>query len=222
MSVPPSDAATEPEISLNMLFATPVIEVRLPMAQQLIDPLRQAILARREQSKGIARSNILGWHSDIEMLQWGGAAAQTLAVETMKICGRYTSDIAAAQGQSRYEMGIEMWANLSPAGASNQMHCHPGSFWSASFYIDDGGDSRDGLFVAQDPRFPTVRMAAPDLVFMDADGNRQLSQHRIAPVPGKLVIFPSWLMHSVRPHTGPRDRISVAMNILAIPVPPAS
>jgi uncharacterized protein (TIGR02466 family) len=220
MSTTPPNSSPDPEINVNMLFATPVIEVHLPMGQELIEPLRAAILARRQASKGIARSNILGWHSDTEMLQWGGVAAQTLAVETMKVCGRFTSDVAAPPGQSRYEMGLEMWANVSPAGASNQMHCHPGSFWSASFYVDDGGDNQDGMFVAQDPRFPAIRMAAPDLVFMDVDGNRQLSQHRIAPEPGKLVIFPSWMMHSVRPHRGVRDRISVAMNILALPTPP--
>ena len=221
MSLSPPNAPADADVTVNMLFATPVIEVRLPMAQQLIEPLRAAISARQQGSQGISRSNILGWHSDTEMLQWGGDAAHTLARETMKICSRYTSDVAAAQGQSRYEMGMEMWANVSPAGASNQLHCHPGSFWSASFYVDNGGDSQDGMFVAQDPRFPAIRMAAPDLVFTDGAGNRQLSQHRISPEPGKLVIFPSWMMHSVRPHTGSRDRISVAMNILALPAQPA-
>jgi uncharacterized protein (TIGR02466 family) len=112
---------------------------------------------------------------------------------------------------------MEMWANVSPAGASNQMHSHPGSFWSASFYVDDGGDGEDGFFVAQDPRFPMIRMVAPDLVFTDETGEKQMSQFRVRPEPGKLVIFPSWLMHAVRPHKGPGERISVAMNVLALP-----
>jgi hypothetical protein len=37
------------------------------------------------------------------------------------------------------------------------------------------------------------------------------------PEPGKLIAFPSWLMHSVQPHNGPRERISIAINIMALP-----
>ncbi|MHA6288241.1 TIGR02466 family protein [Maricaulis sp. CAU 1757] len=213
-----TDAA---DIRVHSLFATPLIEVRLPEAESWIKPLKGAIQARRMESPGIARSNIHGWHSDTDMLAWGGEAAQALARATMQVCGRFTRDIQAAQGQSRYEMGMEMWANMSPAGASNQLHCHPGSFWSASFYVDDGGDSEGGRFVAQDPRFPTPRMVAPDLVYCDEAGQKQLSQQHVAPEPGKLVIFPSWMMHAVRPHNGPRERISIAMNVLAVPAPPA-
>jgi len=210
------NAESDPNIKLNLLFPTPVIEVDLPMADQLIEPLRSAIYANKAASKGIMRSNILGWHSDTKMLEWGGDAAAVLAMETMKVCGRYTSDAVAPKGQSRYEMGMEMWANVSPAGASNQLHAHPSSYWSATFYVDDGGDQEDGYFVAQDPRFPTNRMNAADLLFVDDDGHKHGSQHRMAPTPGKLVIFPSWMLHSVRPHNGPRDRISIAMNIIAM------
>jgi len=210
-----------PRSRVNRLFATPLIEVWPQQAQSWIEPLLTRVRARRAEHPGISRSNINGWHSDTSMLEWGGDEAIALARETMAVCARHTSDVVAAQGQSRYEMDMEMWANVSPAAASNQMHCHPGSFWSASFYLDDGGDSEDGFFVAQDPRFPSVRMNAPDLVFQDEDGTKQLSQHRVRPEPGKLVIFPSWLMHAVRPHNGPRDRVSIAMNILAIPARPS-
>ena len=30
---------------------------------------------------------------------------------------------------------------------------------------------------------------------------------------GNLVVFPAWLRHGVRPYTGKRERISIAMNI---------
>lgn len=29
-------------------------------------------------------------------------------------------------------------ANVSPPGASNEYHCHPGAVWSAVYYVDDG------------------------------------------------------------------------------------
>jgi len=209
-----------PRQTVHHLFATPVIEVWPAQGKTWLGALRDRVLARRAEDPGIARSNINGWHSDTRMLEWGGDAAIELARETMAVCARYTSDVSAAQGQSRYEMGMEMWANVSPASASNQMHCHPGSFWSASFYVDDGGCTEDGFFVAQDPRFPSIRMNAPDLVYQDETGTKQMSQHRIRPEPGKLVIFPSWMMHSVRPHKGPRERISIAMNVLALPTAP--
>ena len=33
------------------------------------------------------------------------------------------------------------------------------------------------------------------------------------PKAGKLVMFPSWLMHQVRPYKGSAVRISIAMNL---------
>jgi uncharacterized protein (TIGR02466 family) len=34
----------------------------------------------------------------------------------------------------------------------------------------------------------------------------------IHPRSGQLVLFPSWLLHAVRPYRGDRERISVAFN----------
>jgi uncharacterized protein (TIGR02466 family) len=109
-----------------------------------------------------------------------------------------------------------MWANVSPPGASNQMHAHPGCVWSAVYYVDDGGDAKTGKLVLHDPRFPMNRMAAPDLVFA-VEGETEEMKFEADPEPGKLIAFPSWLMHSVQPHSGPRERISIAINIMALP-----
>ena len=32
-----------------------------------------------------------------------------------------------------------MWANINRSGHANEFHSHPGSFWSAVYYVDDGG-----------------------------------------------------------------------------------
>lgn len=92
------NAESDPNIKLNLLFPTPVIEVDLPMADQLIEPLRSAIYANKAASKGIMRSNILGWHSDTKMLEWGGDAAAVLAMETMKVCGRSKGAVPLRDG----------------------------------------------------------------------------------------------------------------------------
>jgi hypothetical protein len=36
------------------------------------------------------------------------------------------------------------------------------------------------------------------------------------PVAGRIVLFPSWLRHSVRPHKGDRDRVSIALNLMLL------
>ncbi|PWE17395.1 hypothetical protein DDZ18_06845 [Marinicauda salina] len=58
------------------------------------------------------------------------------------------------------------------------------------------------------------RIGAADVVMGERPRGQPISQHHIQPEPGLLVLFPSWLMHAVRPHNGQRDRISIAMNIL--------
>lgn len=205
--------------SIHSIFPTPVLETRLSDHERLNAALKSAIMAERSAKAGISRSNVHGWHSDTEMLRWAGEPARTVAMASLQLCGAHTHDRGlAASGKPRFEMGVEMWANVSPAGALNQVHAHPGCVWSAVYFVDDGGDDRSSL-VLHDPRYPMNRMAAPDLVFA-ADGVAEEMKFEIAPAPGKLVAFPSWLMHSVKAHEGPRERISIAVNIMAIPVRP--
>lgn len=206
---------------LMRLFPTLVIETELHGAAELNRALIDSVRARRSASPGIQRSNYNGWHSDTEMLKWGGEPARRIAIATLETCSRFTADVGMQGGRPRYEFGVEMWANVSPPGASNQNHAHAGALWSAVYYVDDGGDSDNGVLLLLDPRFPMNRMYAPDLVFTDESGAREETTVRIAPTPGKLVMFPSWLMHGVKPHRGPRERISIAVNVLALPLRPA-
>jgi uncharacterized protein (TIGR02466 family) len=205
------------EAKIRNAFPTPIIEARLSDVDARNAALAAVIRQRRESSPGLQRSNVIGWHSDTEMLQWGGDAAKALAIETLELCGKYTADIGMKENKPRYRMAMEMWANVSPPGSSNQMHSHPGALWSAVYYVDDGGDAEGGALILLDPKFPGNRMYAPDLVFQDDAGKREENQVKISPTPGAVVIFPSWLMHGVKPHAGPRDRISIAMNVMALP-----
>ena len=99
------------------LFDTPVIVDRMPDAAALNAELKRLILARKAEDEGISISNVGGWHSDVEMLRWGGEPAMTLLKRVIQAADHFTVDIKATD-KPRYKWFPEMWANVSPAGAS--------------------------------------------------------------------------------------------------------
>ena len=142
------------------LFDTPVIVDEMPDAARINAALREIILRRMDSDPGLSISNVGGWHSDTKLLEWGGEPAQMLCQRVMATADRFTTDLKAT-GSPRFRWLPEMWANVSGKGASNRHHSHPGAFWSAVYYVDDGyGGSTDtamgGELVLYDPRMPMV------------------------------------------------------------------
>lgn len=201
------------------LFSTPFVVDQL-QSEAGIAALRQVIeVEHARDAQGVSISNIGGWHSNTQMLDWGGEAARALAFKAMQMADAQTQD-AKSPRASRFGWVPEMWANVSAKGNANQYHFHPGSFWSAVAYIDDGYRGNDdpalgGELQLLDPRMPMVRMTAPDLRVLDADGQQQLNEMALRPRTGMIVMFPSWLQHAVRPFHGEGTRISIAINLVA-------
>ena len=113
---------------------------------------------------------------------------------------------------------VRIWANVSPSGALNVSHAHPGVLWAAVYFIDMGmapGDSEGGELYFEDPRFPVPQMTFPGFRAIGTDGNPQVIEQRVRTERGDLVMFPGFVRHGVRPHRGSRDRVSIAMNIYA-------
>lgn len=204
------------------LFDTPVIVDQMPDAAAVNAELKRLILDRQAAEPGMDISNVGGWHSDLEMLRWGGEAAHRLLERVIAAADHFTVDIKST-GEPRFRWFPEMWANVSPAGASNQAHTHPGAFWSAVYYVEDGYDgSADaalgGELVLIDPRMPTIRMNTPDLRFRRPGQKPDDHEKWFRPVSGLIVIFPAWLSHAVRPYMGQSNRISIAINLSAVPL----
>lgn len=192
---------------LETLFGTPIVldSVREP---GLIEALESAILKRRSEDPGIIRSNTGGWHSDDALFDWGGEAARRLLKRIFKLASAQTR-MKADRADATFEWVAEGWANVNEPGASNSAHAHPGSFWSAVFYVRvDAGTG--GELVLNDPRSPAMEMYAPSLWFANAGVQRE---GIIKPVAGTLLLFPAWLVHSVKPWFGEGLRISIAVNL---------
>ena len=77
-----------------------------------------------------------------------------------------------------------------------------------------------GEFEMMDPRGAAPMMHAPMLKFSGDGGLSAGSAETIEPRPGLLFIFPSFLLHAVRPYRGPSLRISIAINFGIDPTQP--
>ena len=64
-----------------------------------------------------------------------------------------------------------------------------------------------------DPRGPLPAMNAPHLGYAMPGGLTGGATERIRPKAGRLVMFPSWMIHQVRPYHGTAERISIAFNL---------
>lgn len=203
------------------LFPTPVILHDLEGSDYLNVDLLKRIRAKREEDEGLKRSNYGGWHSEVDMTVWCEDMARIILGEAINQTTKQTVDVHP-HGKRDFAFDAQMWANISGPNHSNQMHCHPGALWSGVYYVDVGEDDSDtdveGELLLMDPRFPMNVMYMPELVNRYADGKPQYAQVPIRPVNGRMVLFPAWLNHSVRPYKGKRERVSIAFNLMTHPV----
>jgi uncharacterized protein (TIGR02466 family) len=99
------------------------------------------------------------------------------------------------------------WAVILRAGHAQGIHVHPYANISGVYYVETppallSGGTGQGHICFHDPR-PRANMNQLP---------RQITRQSIAPVPGDLVLFPSWLEHSVPAFQGEGERICIAFN----------
>ena len=122
--------------------------------------------------------------------------------------------------QLRTELHLRGWAVVLGPGDGQAQHVHPMAVWSGVYYVKVpalvGGASSSGCLQLADPR-PAAHMLTL------GPGDAQFGVERtVCPETGLLVLFPSWLPHSVvhmaaLPPGGATgaeaERIAVAFNV---------
>ena len=211
----------EASASIRGIFATPVIECAMPGAEALNAELKQVILDHEKADKGTQHSNLGGWQSNWDLESWGGAPVKTLIDAVRAVAAQVTCDRLGNAVPVTWLTNA--WANVNRDGHGNEFHTHPGAYWSASYYVDDGGIGSDpslgGEFEIQDPRGVAPAMLAPHLAFSMPGGQSVGASELVRPRAGLLMMFPSWLSHAVRPYRGNGARISIAINLTPAPGP---
>jgi uncharacterized protein (TIGR02466 family) len=203
------------------MFVTPLVVFDVPDAAALNADLRRVIEQREKSHPSTQHSNLGGWQSSWDMDHWGGAPAIKLLAFGRNLANRMTTDREGNTGKGPYPGHFavtwlgNMWANINRSGHGNEFHSHPGAYWSGVYYVDDGGIAADpslgGELEFMDPRGPVPVMNAPHLRM--SGGPSAGATERVPPQSGRMVLFPAWMMHQVRPYRGNAERISVAFNL---------
>ncbi|WPZ33410.1 TIGR02466 family protein [Thalassobaculum sp. OXR-137] len=196
---------------LVMAFPTPILKIRVPEAAQINPGLRSQILDRERSEPGQVRSNVGGWHSNDDLLDWPGPEVGALKSWIGRAIQRMTEVTAGKQQQGlNVQLDGGAWANVLRDGGYNKIHNHPGCSWSGVYYVSLGERRGDipgnGQIEFLDPRMGVDFAELPGMPFA--------GKHVVEPEPGLMLVFPSWLYHYVNPFHGSGERITIAFNVI--------
>ena len=111
-----------------------------------------------------------------------------------------------------------IWFQIANQGSQHDVHTHGNCSWSGVYCVQVDADAQrtahpvlgatNGMTRFYGPHFNHLGGAHMDF------GNAYLQSAHIdiAPQPGQLVVFPSWLPHQAMPYAGEADRIIVSFN----------
>jgi len=171
------------------------------------DRLEKFCLEQKKNSPGRIVSNSGGWQS--ENLDLATPELAELFAEVGKRLDeihRYFEFSAPLR-----QVITEAWININQKGHFNNSHDHPGSLFSAVYYVKGGADKGD--LELKTPIAPHTYTISKEMVgsYNAFTGHAMV----IPPITGDLVIFPSWILHRVNMSQSQEDRISIAFNARA-------
>jgi uncharacterized protein (TIGR02466 family) len=169
-------------------------------------------LEKKNDRSGIAPDAKRGlYESGFNFLNYDDPAVRAMA-EWMKSC---LFQAAADANRQSWSRGInvavnihESWCHITRDGGFHDMHVHPGSSWSAIYYVDTGD---------MDPatKNGANRFYNPNHTMWNDMGSAYMSASTSIDInaeAGQMIVFPSHIQHAALCYRGNRDRIVIAVN----------
>ncbi len=193
------------------LFPTRIYRAELAEFEQ-IDEIRSAceVLAIDDEAglKWCRKNGYPGYtsYASLNDLPWRFPAFKTLAKVIDKHVAAFAKVLEFDLGGGKLEMD-SLWVNVLPEGGFHAAHIHPHSVISGTFYVSiPKGASALRL---EDPRH-AMMMASPPRKAKAAQDNQAFVS--LAPQPGTLLLWESWLRHDVPVNRSADERVSVSFN----------
>jgi uncharacterized protein (TIGR02466 family) len=209
-------------IEVTPFFAVPFGFATLENCTALNGELRELFLRRASEGsryanpRPLTQRNRQVFESEFQIFRWPEPCVQQLK----EFCWSHMLQmIGTLNGYDRATIERlliynEAWFHVTRRGGFFALHNHPNASWSGVYCVDPGQHDADkpesGLLSFVSPAVITsMHMDAATANLRDpfAPNIRAL---RLG--PGQLVVFPSWVLHDVKPFQGEGARITVAFN----------
>jgi uncharacterized protein (TIGR02466 family) len=176
----------------------------------LNERLEELTQRMRDGRNGTLRTNVGGWHYAFDLFDLDDPVVTEFHDQMKQHVQAFLNHFRTAERRKKDNFRLRGWINVNQAGDQNVLHCHPGSFLSATYYVKVPADMKGGEIVFRDPRGPAVAMYETPSIDLPWVGTGMGVP--FTPSVGHLIMFPAWLEHRVERFEGPGDRISIAFN----------
>ena len=185
-------------INTQLLFPTPFWTVDLDINNSELT--RECYRVRRTVKGVFDRSNRGGYHSDdLSFSIEFNSLLDTICNTSNKILADYYSD-------TRTVSINPYWVNINRTGNYNVRHIHPGCILSGVYYVKCKNIPEQGSLI--------LHMDEKEQFILKSNHLNTKTSEIIPPKEGMLVLFPSYVPHTVLPNMLNCDRISISFNLV--------
>ena len=190
---------------LHLFFPTPIWTTLIENNQKINNDIYKYILSlQSENPKGIQKSNFKGWHSkDFDLKNYS-------VINFINSISPYLENPLKDMNWDLKKQKVNitsMWSIINNKESSNARHIHGNNYISAAYYVK--APKKCGNIVFYDPR----SAAAYSHPIANTPNKLNATSHSVEPKEDLLILFPSYLHHSVDPNTSNENRIVISFNI---------
>jgi uncharacterized protein (TIGR02466 family) len=190
---------------MHLFFSTPIWISKIDNYKNINEDLLSYITdLQNKNPQGIIKSNFKGWHSKDFNLK------EDIPSKFISGIGNYINTALNDMSwdlTSQFIKITNMWSIVNEGGAWNQKHHHSNSDISAAYYVSAYDDCGDIVFYDPRParvyKFPVAK----------SPNKLNATINSVKPEAGLLILFPSYLEHSVNPNLSNKKRIVVSFNL---------
>ena len=202
------------------LWPTTLMDRHLPGAESanvalaaLIRQLEYQHLEKTRQTQQIKSSSITTDYLSQDFFGQKHPAVQWL----VSCVNKSASDYLRHAGVDRdVSWSLQAWANINRKGDYHNIHNHPHSYLSGTYYVQvpdvsSTAGTRDDLNPNAISFYDPRGQANMNAILGDGEVD---PEYCLLPVAGQILMWPSFLMHFVHPNLCEEERVSISFNVL--------